>query len=112
MPGRQEPGLRLARTISRPSDREDGDAVREDHHPDDIRATIHTPHSGEVPRDEPTDIIVTNAAKRLGVTRVAPSRLERFRRCPRGHDLRLSKALGTTPGPGQGMPGDFFHVSQ
>jgi hypothetical protein len=73
MPGRQEPGLRLARTISRPSDREDGDAVREDHHPDDIRATIHT--YGEVPRDEPTDITLTNAAKRLGVTRVAPSRV-------------------------------------
>lgn len=66
------------------------------------------PHPGEVLRDWLTDITVTEAAKRLGVTRVALSRvLNGSAAVSADMDLRLSKALGTTPGLWYGMQADF-----
>ena len=57
------------------------------------------PHPGEVLREWLADISVTEAAKRLGVTRVALSRvLNGSAGVSADMDLRLSKALGTTPG--------------
>ena len=56
------------------------------------------PHPGEVLRDWLADISITEAARRLGVTRVA---LSRVLNCSAGisanMDLRLSKAFNTTP---------------
>lgn len=71
--------------------------------------TMHTPpHPGEVLRDWLTDITVTEAAKRLGVTRVALSRvLNGSAAVSADMDLRLSRALGTTPGLWYAMQGDF-----
>ncbi|MBN8735867.1 MAG: HigA family addiction module antidote protein [Xanthomonadales bacterium] len=66
------------------------------------------PHPGEVLREWLTDITVTEAAKRLGVTRVALSRvLNGSAAVSADMDLRLSKALGTTPGLWYGMQADF-----
>jgi addiction module HigA family antidote len=66
------------------------------------------PHPGEVLRDWLTDITVTEAAKRLGVTRVALSRvLNGSAAVSADMDLRLSKALGTTPGLWYALQGDF-----
>lgn len=66
------------------------------------------PHPGEVLRDWLVDITVTEAAKRLGVTRVALSRvLNGSAAVSADMDLRLSKALGTTPGLWYAMQGDF-----
>ncbi len=57
------------------------------------------PHPGEVLREWLADIGVTEAAKRLGVTRAALSRvLNGSAGVSADMDLRLSKALGTTPG--------------
>ena len=71
--------------------------------------TMHTPpHPGKVLRDWLTDITVTEAAKRLGVTRVALSRvLNGSAAVSADMDLRLSKALGTSPGLWYGMQADF-----
>ncbi|AMN47479.1 hypothetical protein ACG33_10275 [Steroidobacter denitrificans] len=56
-------------------------------------------HPGEELREWLTDINVTDAAKQLGVTSVAPSRvLNGAAAISADMDLRLSKALGTTPG--------------
>ena len=71
--------------------------------------TMHNPpHPGEVLREWLTDITVTEAANRLGVTRVALSRvLNGSAAVSADMDLRLSKALGTTPGSWYAMQGDY-----
>jgi len=63
-------------------------------------AMMHNPpHPGEVLREWLEGISVTEAAARLGVTRVALSRvLNGAAGISAEMDLRLSKALGTTPG--------------
>lgn len=70
---------------------------------------MHNPlHRGEVLREWPTDITVTEAAKWLGVTRVALSRvLNGAAGISADMDLRLSKALGTTPGIWYTMQGNY-----
>ncbi len=66
------------------------------------------PHPGEVLREWLTDVSVTAAAKSLGVTRVALSRvLNGAAAVSAEMDLRLSKALGTTPGTWYGMQADY-----
>ncbi|HXS74479.1 MAG TPA: HigA family addiction module antitoxin [Rhodanobacteraceae bacterium] len=71
--------------------------------------TMHNPpHPGEVLREWLTEITVTEAALRLGVTRVALSRvLNGSAAVSADMDLRLSKALGTTPGLWYAMQGDY-----
>ena len=55
-----------------------------------------------------TEITVTEAANRLGVTRVALSRvLNGSAAVSADMDLRLSKALGTTPGSWYAMQADY-----
>ena len=72
-------------------------------------AGMHKPaHPGEVLREWLAEISVTEAAKRLGVTRVALSRvLNGSAGVSADMDLRLSKALGTTPGLWYGMQADY-----
>ncbi|MHB1542698.1 MAG: HigA family addiction module antitoxin [Steroidobacteraceae bacterium] len=66
------------------------------------------PHPGEVLREWLSEISVTEAAKRLGVTRAALSRvLNGAAGVSADMDLRLSKALGTTPGLWYGMQADY-----
>lgn len=66
------------------------------------------PHPGEVLREWLTDISVTDAAKSLGVTRVALSRvLNGSAGISADMDLRLSKALGTTPGTWYTMQANY-----
>lgn len=66
------------------------------------------PHPGEVLREWLSEISVTEAAKRLGVTRVALSRvLNGSAGVSADMDLRLSKALGTTPGSWYGMQANY-----
>lgn len=66
------------------------------------------PHPGEVLREWLADISVTEAAKSLGVTRVALSRvLNGSAGISADMDLRLSKALGTTPGTWYAMQGNY-----
>ncbi|MGH8147573.1 MAG: HigA family addiction module antitoxin [Rhodanobacteraceae bacterium] len=71
--------------------------------------TMHNPpHPGEVLREWLENITVTEAAKRLGVTRVALSRvLNGSAGISADMDLRLAKALGTSPGSWYAMQGDF-----
>lgn len=70
------------------------------------------PHPGEVLREWLADISVTEAAKRLGVTRVALSRvLNGSAGVSADMDLRLSKALGTTPGRLVRDAGQLRHVA-
>lgn len=63
-------------------------------------ARMHKPpHPGDVLKDWLSEITVTDAAGRLGVTRVALSRvLDGAAGISAEMGLRLSKALGTTPG--------------
>jgi len=63
-------------------------------------AAMHNPpHPGEVLRDWLSEITVTDAAERLGVARVSLSRvLNGAAGISAEMDLRLAKALGTTPG--------------
>lgn len=65
-----------------------------------MTTTIHNPpHPGEVLREWLDGVTVTEAAQRLGVTRVALSRvLNAVAGVSPEMDLRLSKALGTSPG--------------
>lgn len=57
------------------------------------------PHPGEVLREWLAGITIAEAARRLGVTRVALSRvLNGAAGVSAEMDLRLSAALGTTPG--------------
>ena len=66
------------------------------------------PHPGEVLRDWLEGVTVTEAAERLGVTRAALSRvLNGAAGISPEMDLRLSKALGTTPGSWYGMQANF-----
>lgn len=66
------------------------------------------PHPGEVLREWLSEISVTDAAEHLGVTRAALSRvLNGAAGVSADMDLRLSKALGTTPGLWYGMQGDY-----
>lgn len=66
------------------------------------------PHPGEVLREWLTDISVTDAAKRLGVPRVALSRvLNGSGAVSANMDPRLSKALGTTPGTWYAMQAQY-----
>ncbi len=72
-------------------------------------ARMHNPpHPGEVLREWLTGITVTEAARRLGVSRVALSRvLNGSAAVSADMDLRLSKALHTTPGFWHAMQGDY-----
>lgn len=66
------------------------------------------PHPGEVLREWLAEISVTEAAKRLGVTRAALSRVLNGKAAVSPEmDLRLSKALGTTPGSWHAMQCDY-----
>lgn len=66
------------------------------------------PHPGEVLREWLEGVTVTDAAERLGVTRVALSRvLNGAAGISPEMDIRLSKALGTTPGTWYAMQGAF-----
>lgn len=66
------------------------------------------PHPGEVLRDWLDGVTVTDAAERLGVTRAALSRvLNGGAGISPEMDLRLSKALGTTPGSWYGMQANY-----
>lgn len=66
------------------------------------------PHPGEVLREWLADITVTEAAKRLGVTRVALSRvLNGAAGISAEMDIRLSRALGTSLGTWYGMQASF-----
>ncbi len=65
------------------------------------------PHPGEILREWLADLSVTLAAARLGVTRVALSRvLNGTAGISAVMDVRLSKALGTTPGFWLGLQAD------
>lgn len=72
-------------------------------------ATMYNPpHPGEVLREWLADITVTDAAQRLGVTRVALSRiLNGAAGISADMDLRLAKALGTSPGSWYAMQGAY-----
>lgn len=78
--------------------------------------TMHNPpHPGEVLRDWLEGVTITEAAARLGVTRVALSRvLNGAAGISPEMDLRLSKALGTTPGLWYSMQGayDMWHATR
>ena len=66
------------------------------------------PHPGEVLRELLADISVSDTARRLGVTRVALSRvLNGSAGVSADMDLRLSKALGTTPGSWYTMQANY-----
>lgn len=73
------------------------------------------PHPGEVLREWLDGVTVTDAAERLGVTRVALSRvLNGAAGVSAEMDVRLSKALGTTPGMWYAMQGafDMWHAQK
>jgi addiction module HigA family antidote len=66
------------------------------------------PHPGEVLREWLSEISVTDAADRLGVARVSLSRLlNGAAGVSADMDLRLAKAIGTTPGFWLGMQADY-----
>ncbi|HVT31003.1 MAG TPA: HigA family addiction module antitoxin [Rhodanobacteraceae bacterium] len=66
------------------------------------------PHPGSVLREWLAHITVAEAARRLGVTRAALSRvLNGAAGVSAEMDLRLSKALGTTPGVWFNMQADY-----
>lgn len=66
------------------------------------------PHPGEVLRDWLEGVTVTDAAERLGVTRAALSRvLNGAAGISPEMDLRLAKALNTTPGTWYAMQASF-----
>ena len=76
---------------------------------------FNPPHPGEVLREWLEGVTVTEAAKRLGVTRVALSRvLNGAAGISPDMDLRLAKALGTTPGTWYGMQHnyDMWHAER
>lgn len=66
------------------------------------------PHPGEVLREWLEGVTVTDAAERLGVTRAALSRvLNGAAGISPEMDLRLHKALGTTPGSWYAMQANY-----
>lgn len=70
-------------------------------------AMHNPPHPGSILREWLAEISVTEAAARLGVTRVALSRvLNGAAGVSAEMDVRLSKALGTTPGFWLGLQSD------
>ena len=76
---------------------------------------FNPPHPGEVLREWLVDITVTEAARRLGVTRVTLSRvLNGATGISPDMDLRPSKALNTTPGTWYGMQHnyDMWHAQR
>jgi antitoxin HigA-1 len=79
-------------------------------------ATMHNPpHPGEVLREWLNEISVTEAAQRLGVARVSLSRLlNGATGVSPEMDLRLAKALGTTPGSWLSMQAkyDLWHAQR
>ena len=71
-------------------------------------AMHNPPHPGTILRDWLAQVSVTEAAARLGVTRVALSRiLNGAAGISAEMDVRLSKALGTTPGFWLGLHSDY-----
>jgi addiction module HigA family antidote len=69
---------------------------------------FNPPHPGEVLRDYLDDVSVTNAAKHLGVTRAALSRiLNGDAGISADMALRLSDALGTSPELWAGMQAQY-----
>lgn len=73
------------------------------------------PHPGEVLREWLAGVTVTDAAERLGVTRAALSRvLNGGAGVSAEMDIRLSKALGTTPGTWYAMQAsyDMWHAQK
>jgi len=76
---------------------------------------FNPPHPGEVLREYLLDVSVTDAAKHLGVTRVALSRiLNGSAGISAEMALRLSDALGTSPELWVGMQSqyDLWHASK
>jgi len=71
--------------------------------------TMHNPpHPGEVLREWLAEVSITTAARRLGVTRATLSRiLNGSAGVSAEMDLRLSKALETTPGSWHAMQCDY-----
>jgi antitoxin HigA-1 len=66
------------------------------------------PHPGEVLKEWLTTVTITEAARRLRITRAALSRvLNGSAGVSAEMDLRLSKALGTTPGSWYAMQCDY-----
>lgn len=66
------------------------------------------PHPGEILREWLTEVTVTDAAGRLGVARVSLSRLlNGAAGISAEMDLRLAKALGTTPGFWLALQSDY-----
>lgn len=78
--------------------------------------TMHNPpHPGEVLREWLNEISVTDAAAHLGVARVSLSRvLNGATGISAEMDLRLAKALGTTPGSWMSMQMkyDLWHAQK
>jgi addiction module HigA family antidote len=73
-----------------------------------MNAMHNPPHPGEVLRDWLDGVTVTEAASKLGVTRPALSRvLNGSAAISPEMDLRLSKALGTTPGTWYSMQASY-----
>jgi addiction module HigA family antidote len=69
---------------------------------------FNPPHPGQVLRDYLGEVSVTNAAKHLGVTRVALSRiLNGGAGISADMALRLSDALGTSPELWAGMQAQY-----
>lgn len=72
-------------------------------------AQMHNPpHPGEILQEWLTEISVTEAASRLGIARVSLSRLLNGAAGGSAQmDVRLSKALGTSPGHWLGLQSDY-----
>ncbi|MGH8282505.1 MAG: HigA family addiction module antitoxin [Gammaproteobacteria bacterium] len=66
------------------------------------------PQPGEILREWLADVSITEAAERLDITRVSLSRLlNGASGISAEMDVRLSKALGTTPGYWLGLQADY-----
>ncbi len=66
------------------------------------------PHPGEILREWLTEVTVTDAAAALGIARAMLSRiLNGAAAISAGMDVRLSKALGTSPGHWLALQGDY-----
>ena len=66
------------------------------------------PHPGEILREWLTEVTITDAADSLGITRAMLSRiLNGAAAISADMDVRLSRALGTTPGHWLGLQSDY-----